>query len=273
MPMNTLASKAANAMITLVALSFIFLFLILPILVILQQGFSEGVVAWWQNISDEETLLALRLTLTVAAIAVPLNLLFGIMIAWTIAKFQFRGRELLLTLIDLPLAIPPIISGLMYVLLFGIYGWFGAFFNNYDVQIIYAVPGIILVTIFVTLPYVARELIPLLSKQGTEEELAAISLGASGLQTFWRVTLPNVKWGILHGIILCNARAMGEFGAVAVVSGHIRGETNTLPLHIEILYNEYNFVAAFAISSLFVSLATITLLLKGMSSEHHSKKH
>jgi sulfate transport system permease protein len=219
---------------------------------------------------------ALRLTLLTSAIAVPANLVFGVAAAWCIAKFDFRGKSLLITLIDLPFAVSPVISGLIYVLVFGLQGWlgpylgagdhpwFGEWFNRQDIQIIFAVPGIVLATIFVTFPFVARELIPLMQTQGNDEEYAAISLGANGWQTFWRVTVPNIKWGLFYGVILCNARAMGEFGAVSVVSGHIRGQTNTMPLHIEILYNEYNFVAAFAVASLLALLALVTLLLKSL---------
>ncbi|MBF0301078.1 MAG: sulfate ABC transporter permease subunit CysW [Oligoflexia bacterium] len=251
-----------NIIVAFIAIAFLSLFLILPLTVIIHQGFANGMIDWWRSITDEDTLSALRLTIIVAAIVVPANVIFGIMVSWTLTKFKFRGRNLLITLIDLPFAVSPTVSGLMYVLLFGIYGIMGPFLIKHNIQIIYAVPGIILVTIFVTLPIVARELIPIMLKQGTEEEFAAISLGANGWQVFWRVTLPNVKWGVLYGLILCNARAMGEFGAVSIVSGHIRGETNTLPLQIEILYNEYNFVAAFAVSSLFVSLALVTLIIK-----------
>jgi sulfate transport system permease protein len=207
-------------------------------------------------------LAAVKLTLLVAGIAVPLNIVFGLAASWAIAKFEFRGKSLLITLIDLPFAVSPVISGLIYVLLFGLQGWFGPWLAAHNIQIIFAVPGLVLATIFVTFPFVAREMIPLMQEQGTEEEEAALVLGASGWQTFWRVTLPNVKWALLYGVILCNARAMGEFGAVSVVSGHLRGKTNTLPLHVEILYNEYNFVAAFAVASLLALLALVTLVLK-----------
>jgi sulfate transport system permease protein len=207
---------------------------------------------------------AIKLTFIAAAIAVPANLVFGVAAAWAIAKFEFKGRSLLITLIDLPFAVSPVVSGLVYVLLFGAQGWFGPWLQAHDIKLIFAVPGIVLATIFVTFPFIARELIPLMQSQGKEEEEAAVSLGASGWQTFWRVTLPNIKWGLLYGVILCNARAMGEFGAVSVVSGHIRGMTNTMPLHVEILYNEYNFVAAFTIASLLALLALVTLLIKAL---------
>jgi sulfate transport system permease protein len=211
---------------------------------------------------EPDAIAAIKLTLLIAAIAVPLNLVFGVAAAWTIAKFNFRGKNVLLTLIDLPFSVSPVISGLIYVLLFGAQGWFGPWLSDHGIQILFAVPGMVLATIFVTFPFVARELIPLMQSQGTEEEEAALVLGASGWRTFWHVTLPNIKWGLLYGVILCNARAMGEFGAVSVVSGHIRGETNTMPLHVEILYNEYNFAAAFAVASLLALLALVTLALK-----------
>jgi sulfate transport system permease protein len=215
-----------------------------------------------EAIVEPDALSAIKLTLIAAGIAVPLNLIFGVAAAWTIAKFEFRGKSVLLTLIDLPFSVSPVISGLVYVLLFGAQGWFGEWLRDHDIKILFAVPGIVLATIFVTFPFVARELIPLMQAQGSEEEEAALVLGASGWQTFWHVTLPNIKWGLLYGVILCNARAMGEFGAVSVVSGHIRGETNTMPLQVEILYNEYNFVAAFAVASLLTLLALLTLALK-----------
>ena len=223
---------------------------------------GKGVGAYLAAFADPDALAAIRLTLLVAAIAVPLNLVFGVAAAWAIAKFEFPGKSLLITLIDLPFSVSPVISGLIYVLLFGAQGWLGPWLEAHDIKIIFAVPGIVLATIFVTFPFVARELIPLMQEQGTEEEKAALSLGACGWQTFWRVTLPNIKWGLLYGVLLCNARAMGEFGAVSVVSGHIRGLTNTMPLHVEILYNEYNFVGAFAVASLLALLALVTLVLK-----------
>jgi sulfate/thiosulfate transport system permease protein len=245
-----------------VALSFLALFLVLPLVVVLYQAFSKGVAAYVASLIDPDARSAIELTLLAAAIAVPLNLVFGVAAAWGIAKFRFRGRSLLISLIDLPFAVSPVISGLIYVLLFGAQGWLGPWLEARDVKIIFAVPGIVLATVFVTFPFVARELIPLMEEQGTEDEEAAITLGASGWQTFWRVTLPNIKWGLLYGVLLCNARAMGEFGAVSVVSGHIRGLTNTMPLHIEILYNEYNYVAAFAVASLLALLALVTLAAK-----------
>lgn len=245
-----------------VALGFLALFLVLPLLVVLYQAFAKGLAAYAASLVEPDALSAIRLTLLAAGIAVPLNLVFGVAAAWAIAKFRFRGRNLLITLIDLPFAVSPVISGLIYVLLFGAQGWFGPWLDAHDFKIIFAVPGIVLATIFVTFPFVARELIPLMEEQGTEDEEAAITLGASGWQAFRRVTLPNIKWGLLYGVLLCNARAMGEFGAVSVVSGHIRGVTNTMPLHIEILYNEYNYVAAFAVASLLALLALLTLAAK-----------
>jgi sulfate transport system permease protein len=238
------------------------LFLVLPLAMVLVGALAKGIDAYATAIGDRHALAALRLTLTVTAIAVPLNLVFGVAAAWCVAKFDFRGRSALITLIDLPLAVSPVISGLIYVLLFGAQGLLGEWLGEHGFRIIFAVPGIVLATVFVTFPFVARELIPVMQAQGRDYEEAALSLGASGWQTFLRVTLPNVKWGLLYGVILCNARAMGEFGAVSVVSGHIRGKTNTLPLHVEILYNEYNHTAAFAVASLLALLALITLVLK-----------
>lgn len=237
------------------ALAFLGLFLLLPLVTVFHEALRKGIDVYWQALRDEDALAAVKLTLIAAAIAVPANLVFGVAAAWAIARFEFRGKSVLLTLIDLPFAVSPVISGLIYVLLFGAQGWFGPWLQAHDIKILFAVPGIVLATIFVTFPFVARELIPLMQAQGNEEEEAAIVLGASAWQTLWRVTLPNVKWGLLYGVILCNARAMGEFGAVSVVSGHIRGQTNTLPLHVEILYNEYNFAAAFAVASLLAVLA------------------
>jgi sulfate transport system permease protein len=224
-------------------------------------------------ITDPDAVSAIKLTLTVAAIAVPLNLVFGVAAAWAIAKFEFRGKNLLITLIDLPFSVSPVVSGLIYVLVFGLQGWLGPWLAEHDLKIIFAVPGIVLATVFVTVPFIARELIPLMQAQGTEEEEAAVVLGASGWQTFYQVTLPNIKWGLLYGSILCNARAMGEFGAVSVVSGHIRGSTNTLPLHVEILYNEYNFAAAFAVASLLAFLALVTLALKTLIESRNKNHH
>lgn len=244
------------------ALSFFGLFLVLPLVAVFTEALRKGAEVYWLALTDPDALSAVRLTLLTAFIAVPLNLVFGVAAAWAIAKFEFRGKQLLITFIDLPFSVSPVIVGLVYVLVFGINGWFGEWLVANDLKIIFAVPGIVLATIFVTFPFVARELIPLMQAQGKEEEEAAVVLGASGWQTFWHVTLPNIKWGLLYGVILCNARAMGEFGAVSVVSGHIRGQTNTMPLHVEILYNEYNFAAAFAVASLLALLALVTLALK-----------
>jgi sulfate/thiosulfate transport system permease protein len=244
------------------SLGFLILVLFVPLAAIFAEALRKGLGVYFVSFTDPQALAAIRLTLFVAGICVPLNLVFGLVAAWAIAKFQFPGKSLLVTLIDLPFAVSPVISGLIFVLLFGMQGWLGPWLRAHDLQIIFAVPGIVLATLFVTFPFVARELIPLMQEQGTDEELAAVSLGASGWQTFWRVTLPNVKWALLYGVILCNARAMGEFGAVSVVSGHVRGRTNTMPLHVEILYNEYNFVAAFAVASLLALLALATLAAK-----------
>jgi sulfate transport system permease protein len=254
-------SVARLALLALTAL-FLGLFLLLPLIAVFQEAFSQGVGAYLAALADPDALAAIRLTLLVAAIAVPLNLIFGLAASWAIAKFTFPGRSLLVTLIDLPFSVSPVIAGLIYILLFGSRGWFGPWLADNDIQIIFAVPGIVLATIFVTFPFVARELIPLMEQQGTGDEEAARTLGASGWQIFRRVTLPNVKWGLLYGVLLCNARAMGEFGAVSVVSGHIRGYTNTMPLHVEILYNEYNFAAAFAVASVLALLALVTLIVK-----------
>ena len=245
-----------------VALVFLSLFLFVPLITVFIEAFKKGWDVYVAAITDPDAVSAIWLTLTAAVIAVPLNLVFGVSAAWAIAKFDFRGKSVLLTLIDLPFSVSPVIAGLIYVLVFGLQGWFGEWLMDRDMKVIFAVPGIVLATIFVTFPFVARELIPLMQAQGQEQEEAARVLGASGWQTFWKVTLPNVKWGLLYGVILCNARAMGEFGAVSVVSGHIRGQTNTLPLHIEILYNEYQFAASFAVASLLASLALVTLVLK-----------
>jgi sulfate transport system permease protein len=245
-----------------VAVAFLALFLLLPLVAVFSEAFRAGFGGFWSAISEPDAVAAMRLTLLVAAIAVPANLLFGLAASWAIAKFEFPGKSILNTLIDLPFSVSPVISGLVYVLLFGLQGYFGEYLQSHGVQIIFAVPGIVLATILVTFPFVARELVPLMQEQGTQDEEASLSLGASGLQTFLRVTLPNVKWALLYGVILCNARAMGEFGAVSVVSGHIRGKTNTMPLHVEILYNEYNFAAAFAVASLLALLALVTLLVK-----------
>jgi len=246
----------------MVAITFIGLVLLLPLGVIFVEAMRQGVRAAAKSFEDPAAWAAIRLTCFAAAIAVPVNLVFGLTASWAIAKFEFFGKSLLITLIDLPFAVSPVISGMIYVLLFGTQGWLGHWLSDLNMQIIFAVPGIVLATVFVTFPFVARELIPLMQEQGTEEEQAALSLGARGWQTFWRVTLPNIKWGLLYGVVLCNARAMGEFGAVSVVSGHIRGKTNTIPLHVEILYNEYNVVAAFTIASLLALLGIVTLILK-----------
>ena len=245
-----------------VALLFLTLFLFVPLVAVFTEALKRGWDTYVEAILDPDALSAIKLTLIAAGIAVPLNLVFGVAAAWAIAKFEFRGKSVLLTLIDLPFSVSPVIAGLIYVLLFGAQGWFGEWLMEHDIKILFAVPGIVLATVFITFPFVARELIPLMQQQGTEEEEAALVLGASGWQTFRRVTLPNIKWGLLYGVILCNARAMGEFGAVSVVSGHIRGETNTMPLQVEILYNEYNFTAAFAIASLLALLALVTLAVK-----------
>lgn len=253
---------AGRLVLITIAVSFLTLFLILPLAVVFYEAFSRGMDAYRAAVTENYAVEAIKLTLLVAAIAVPLNLVFGVAASWAIAKFRFVGRGLLLTLIDLPFSVSPVISGMIFVLLFGLQGWLGPWLQAHDIRIIFAVPGILLVTVFVTFPYVARELIPIMEEQGSDQELAALSLGAGGWQTLWRVTLPRVKWGLLYGVILCNARAMGEFGAVSVVSGHIRGRTNTMPLHVEVLYNEYNFVAAFAVASLLALLALATLAAK-----------
>lgn len=247
-----------------IALVFLGVFIFLPLGIVFSQAFAKGVGTYWDSLRQPDALAAIRLTLLAAGIAVPLNLVFGVAAAWAIGKFRFKGRSLLITLIDLPLSVSPVVSGLIYVLLFGLQGLLGPWLIRHDLQVIFAVPGIVLATIFVTFPFIARELIPLVEAQGQEEEEAALALGASGWQTFFRVSLPNIKWGLLYGVILCNARAMGEFGAVSVVSGHIRGRTNTMPLHIEILYNEYQFAAAFAVASLLAMLALTTLVVKSI---------
>jgi len=255
-------SRPARAALMLLAFAFLGIFLLLPLIVVFKEAFAKGVGTYLQSLGDADTRSAIRLTLLVAAISVPLNIIFGISAAWAIAKFEFKGKAFLITLIDLPFSVSPVISGLVYVLLFGAQGLLGAWLKANGIVILFAVPGIVLATVFVTFPFVARELIPLMQEQGTGDEEAALSLGANGWQTFWYVTLPNVKWGLLYGVLLCNARAMGEFGAVSVVSGHIRGLTNTMPLHVEILYNEYNAVGAFAVASLLAGLALVTLVLK-----------
>jgi sulfate transport system permease protein len=245
-----------------VSLLFLGLFLVIPLAAVFAQAFEKGIAAYFRSLTDADAFSAVRLTLLVAAVAVPLNTVFGVAAAWAISKFEFAGKNLLITLIDLPFSISPVVSGLVFVLLFGRQGWLGPWLEAHNLHVIFAVPGIILATVFVTYPFVARELIPLMQAQGSEEEEAARLLGASGWQTFWHITVPNIKWGLLYGIILCNGRAMGEFGAVSVVSGHIRGHTNTMPLHVEILYNEYSVAAAFAVASLLALLALVTLVLK-----------
>ena len=260
--------RLVRFVIIAMAVIFLTVFVVLPLVVVFAQAFSKGVGAYFTALSDPEALSAIRLTLMVATISVGLNLVFGLVAAWAIAKFDFRGKTFLISLIDLPFSVSPVISGLVFVLLFGAQGYWGPWLQNHNVHVLFAVPGIALATIFVTFPFVARALIPLMQEQGTQEEEAAISLGASGLQTFFRVTLPNIKWGVLYGVLLCNARAMGEFGAVSVVSGHIRGETNTMPLLVEILYNEYQFVSSFAIASLLAMLALITLVAKTILERH-----
>jgi sulfate transport system permease protein len=258
----TRGARIMRATLIGVSLAFLGLLLAAPLGAVLAQALEKGWQAYLQSFGDPDTLAAIRLTLLVAAIVVPVNTIFGICAAWAIAKFEFKGKSLLITLIDLPFAVSPVIAGLVFVLLFGAHGWFGEWLQERDIQVIFAVPGIVLATLFITFPYVARELIPLMQQQGSEEEEAAITLGASAWVSFLRVTLPKIRWGLLYGIILCNARAMGEFGAVSVVSGHIRGLTNTMPLQVEILYNEYNFVAAFAVASLLALLAILTLVIK-----------
>ena len=255
-----------------IAFAYLAIVLLVPLAAVFVEAFRKGAQHYFEAIIQPDAWSAIRLTLIVAAIAVPLNLVFGVAAAWAIAKFDFRGKTFLITLIDLPFSVSPVVSGLIYVLVFGLHGWLGPVLAEYDIKVIFAVPGIVLATIFVTFPFVARELIPLMQAQGRDEEEAAASLGASGWQTLWRVTLPNVKWGLLYGVILCNARAMGEFGAVSVVSGHIRGQTNTLPLHVEILYSEYAFAAAFACASLLALLALATLAIKTIVEHRYLKE-
>ncbi len=271
--------------LTTVALLFLVCFLVLPLAAVFVEALRKGVGTYFSAFTDRDAYAAIKLTLLTAAISVPANVLFGLAAAWAIAKFAFRGKSVLITLIDLPFAVSPVIAGLIYTLMFGLQGWYGSYLNaeapwfpwfqqwlyEQDLKIIFAVPGIVLATTFVTFPFVARELIPLMQSQGTDEEYAAVTLGANGWQIFWRVTLPNIKWGLFYGVILCNARAMGEFGAVSVVSGHMRGVTNTMPLHVEILYNEYNFAAAFAVASLLAMLAIVTLCLKSFIEWRHAQ--
>ena len=269
------ASRRGNAggRLALIVLAWLVfaLFLLLPLYVVLSEALKQGFGTFFEAILDPDALAALKLTLIAVAISVPLNLLFGVAAAWCVSKFEFRGKSILVTLIDLPFSVSPVIAGLIYVLLFGAQGYFGEWLSDHDIQIVFAVPGIVLATLFVTVPFVARELIPLMQEQGTQEEEAARLLGANGWQMFWHVTLPNIKWGLIYGVVLCTARAMGEFGAVSVVSGHIRGVTNTLPLHVEILYNEYNHVAAFSVASLLLLMALVILLLKQWSESRMSR--
>jgi sulfate transport system permease protein len=251
-----------QAVLIAVALAFMTLFLFVPLATVFYEAFKKGIDVYLAAITEPDALSAIKLTLIATVISVPMNLVFGMAAAWAITKFDFRGKGLLLTLIDLPFSVSPVIAGLIFVLVFGLQGWFGEWLRDHDLKVIFALPGIVLATVFVTFPFIARELIPLMQAQGIEQEESARVLGASGWQIFWRVTLPNIKWALLYGVILCNARAMGEFGAVSVVSGHIRGQTNTMPLHIEIVYNEYQFAAAFAVASLLAALALVTLVVK-----------
>jgi sulfate transport system permease protein len=255
-----------------IALTFMVLFLVLPLAAVFTEALRKGIDAYWEALKEPDAWSAIRLTFITALIAVPLNLVFGVAAAWAIAKYEFRGKAFLTTLVDLPFSVSPVVAGLIYVLMFGAQGWFGPWLQAHDIKIIFAVPGIVLATVFVTFPFIARELIPLMQAQGNEEEQAAIVLGATGWQTFWYVTLPNIKWGLIYGVILCNARAMGEFGAVSVVSGHIRGQTNTMPLHVEILYNEYQSAAAFAVASLLALLALVTLVIKSVVEWRHARE-
>jgi sulfate/thiosulfate transport system permease protein len=257
-------SESGRLLLIAVALTFLCLFLVLPLLAVFAQALAKGIGAYIAAIADPMAWAAVKLTLIVAAIAVPFNLVFGVAAAWAIAKFEFRGKSTLITLIDLPFAVSPVIAGLIFILLFGAHGWFGGYLRLHHIRVVFAVPGIVLATLFVTFPFIARELIPVMQAQGKDDEETALSLGATGWQTFWRVTLPNIRWGLMYGVLLSNARAMGEFGAVSVVSGHIRGQTNTMPLHVEILYNEYNYMAAFAVASLLALLALLTLAGKSV---------
>ncbi len=262
---GTTESPWVRYILITIALIFVLLFLVLPLAAVFTEALRKGFDACWAALKEPDAWSAIELTLIAAAIAVPLNLVFGVSAAWAIAKYEFRGKSFLTTLVDLPFSVSPVVAGLMYVLVFGAQGWFGPWLLANDIKVIFAVPGIVLATVFVTFPFIARELIPLMQAQGSDEEQAAIVLGATGWQTFWHVTLPKIKWGLIYGVILTNARAMGEFGAVSVVSGHIRGQTNTLPLHVEILYNEYQSVAAFAVASLLALLALVTLLIKSVA--------
>lgn len=269
----TSESPKTKFIISSIAISYLLVVVALPIITVFVEALSKGFGTYITSIQDPSAISAIKLTLIVAAIAVPVNVVFGVAASWAIAKFEFKGKRLLTTFIDLPFSVSPIISGIIYVLLFGIHSKLGKWLDDNDIQIIFAVPGIVIATIFITFPFVARELIPLMEEQGTEEEEASLLLGASAWQTFWHVTLPNIKWGLLYGILLCNARAMGEFGAVSVVSGHIKDKTNTIPLHVEILYNEYNFVAAFAVASILTLLALVTLILKKIIEIKTDKNH
>ncbi len=269
---NAVITEAPWVRRTLTAVAILFLcgFLLLPLVAVFVEALRNGFGTYLEALKDPDALAAIRLTLTAAAIAVPLNLVFGVSAAWAITKFEFRGKSLLVSLIDLPFSVSPVVAGLIYVLIFGSHGWAGPWLSEHGIKVLFSTPGIVLATVFVTFPFIARELIPLMTEQGTDDEQAALSLGATGWQTFWRVTLPNIKWGLLYGVLLCNARAMGEFGAVSVVSGHIRGQTNTMPLHVEILYNEYQFSAAFAVASLLAMLALLTLGIKSWLEWRHS---
>ena len=269
---STTEAPAIRWLLTALALGFMGLFLVLPLAAVFVEALKAGWTAYWAALKEPDALSAIRLTLLTAAIAVPLNLVFGVAAAWCIAKFEFKGKAFLTTLIDLPFSVSPVVAGLIYVLVFGAQGWLGPSLAEHDIKIIFAVPGIVLATVFVTFPFIARELIPLMQAQGRDEEQAAQVLGASGWQTFWHVTLPNIKWGLIYGVILCNARAMGEFGAVSVVSGHIRGQTNTMPLHVEVLYNEYQGQAAFAVASLLALLAIVTLIVKTVVEWRHERE-
>ena len=260
---------AVKALLIAAALAYFALMLLLPLGTVLAEGLKKGIDVWLAAVKEPDARSAIKLTLVVAAISVPLNTVFGVAAAWLISKYDFRGKPMLTTLIDLPFSVSPVVSGLVFVLLFGAQGWFGTWLQDHDVEIIFALPGLVLATVFVTFPFVARQLIPLMTMQGKASEEAALTLGASGWQTFWHVTLPNIRFALLYGVLLCNARAMGEFGAVSVVSGHIRGETNTMPLHVEVLYNEYNFAAAFAVASLLALLALVTLALKSLIEWRH----
>jgi sulfate transport system permease protein len=271
---NAVITEARWVRVALTAAALIFLlgFLLMPLIAVFVEALRNGIGAYFEAIVEDDAMAAIRLTLTVSLIAVPLNLVFGVIAAWAITKHSFRFKQLLITLIDLPFSVSPVVSGLIYVLIFGAQGWAGPWMSEHEFKVLFAVPGIVLATTFVTFPFIARELIPLMQAQGTDDEQAALSLGANGWQVFWRVTLPNIRWGLLYGVLLCNARAMGEFGAVSVVSGHIRGLTNTMPLHVEILYNEYNFSAAFAVASLLAMLALLTLGLKSLLEWRHGNE-